>query len=338
VQQKPFIASVSGTGLTEDERAFFRRERPCGCIIFRRNVEAPDQLRRLVSQIREAADVEHFLVLVDQEGGRVQRLSPPHWRAYPPAASFRLRDQIASGSGPRAASLIARLLAEDLHALGINVDCAPVLDVPVAGADGIIGDRAYAMDADEVALYGRAFAQGLLDGGVLPVIKHIPGHGRAKSDSHFFLPVIESRLDDLARTDFAPFAALRDMPLAMTAHIILSCLDGKNPVTVSEHAISTIVRGTIGFDGLLLTDDLSMKALSGRLDDRTKAALAAGCDIALPCNGVMREMEAVAGACGPLEGVSLTRFEAAWAQLRPPQAFNRAEALTLLDEMLAATS
>jgi beta-N-acetylhexosaminidase len=339
VPQKSFIAGISGPILTEAERAFFRREQPCGCILFRRNVQTPDQVRALIAGIRDATGAERFFVAIDQEGGRVQRLGPPHWRRYPPAAAFPALDRIAApGSGLRAARLAARLIAADLHELGINVDCAPVLDIPTAGADGVIGDRAYGTAPELVAAYGRAFAEGLLDGGVLPVIKHIPGHGRAPSDSHFHLPVIDCGLNDLQATDFAPFVRLADMPMAMTAHVILSALDPGRAVTISEPAIAQAIRGAIGFNGLLLSDDLSMRALDGGLESRARAALAAGCDIALHCNGILSEMEAVASACGPIEGASLARFDAAFARLHPPHAFDREQALAALDEMLAAAA
>jgi beta-N-acetylhexosaminidase len=308
--------------------------KPAGIILFARNVVSPDQVKQLVAEARMAAASERFLVLVDQEGGRVQRLSAPHWPRYPKAQAFaRIADE---GRAEECARLCARLIADDLHELGINTSCAPVLDVPVAGADDIIGDRAYGNDPATVIRLGGAVARGLLEGGVLPVMKHIPGHGRAMADSHLSLPVIEAPLSELQQADFTTFAALRHLPMAMTAHVVLTAVDPTAPVTISKKAIDEIVRGFIGFDGLLMTDDLSMKALSGSIGSRTRAALEAGCDIVLHCNGKMAEMAEVAAASPLLEGESRRRFEAAWAHLSEPAPFDRGEAKQALADSLAA--
>ncbi len=241
-------------------------------------------------------------MLVDQEGGRVQRLAEPHWPRYPAARAFaRLRDADRERA-KQAARLCARAMAHDLHALGFNTTCAPVLDVPVPGADNIIGDRAYGDNIESVIELGGAVAEGLLAGGILPVMKHIPGHGRAMADSHLALPVVDTPLDELQASDFAPFRALRHLPMAMTAHVVFTAIDADAPVTVSAKAIDEVIRGFIGFDGLLMSDDLSMQALSGTLEERTRASLAAGCDLALHCNGKMEEMTTVAMASPPLEG------------------------------------
>ncbi len=333
--QNAFICGLDGLCLTSGDARFLREAQPCGLILFRRNVESPDQVRALISEVRDAVGAERFLVLIDQEGGRVQRLSTPHWRRYPPAACFARLYRDDPERAITHARLSAWLMAADLHALGINTDCAPVLDIPVPGASDVIGDRAYGQDAASVIALGRAVAEGLLQGGVLPVAKHIPGHGRAIADSHFFLPVIKTPLAELEATDFQPFVALRDVPLAMTAHVILDSVDPRNAVTVSPSAIGRIIRGTIGFDGLLMSDDLSMRALSGRMGDRARAALDAGCDVALHCNGRMAEMEAVAAAAPPLSGESLRRFHAAFLRLTPPVAHDRGEAAAVVDEMLA---
>lgn len=333
---KSFICGVSGLTLTPGEHAFLSRERPCGFILFRRNVDRPEQVRALVNAVREAVGEDRLLVLVDQEGGRVQRLSSPHWRRYPAAAGFAKLYRSEPERALRAAYLSAWLMAGDLHGLGINTSCAPVLDIPVAGASDVIGDRAYGAEAASIIALGRAVAEGLLAGGVLPVIKHIPGHGRATADSHFFLPVIKTPLAELEASDFQPFAALRDMPMAMTAHVILEAVDRSQPVTISAAAIGSVIRGGIGFDGLLMSDDLSMRALSGRIVDRTRGALDAGCDVALHCNGVLREMEEVAAASGLLAGGALRRYEAAIARIAPPQVHASGEAEAMVNEMLAA--
>jgi beta-N-acetylhexosaminidase len=279
---------------------------------------------------------DRLLVLVDQEGGRVQRLASPHWRTYPPAGAFARHHERAPEEALRFARLSAQAMALDLCELGINTDCAPVADIPVPGASDVIGDRAYGATPDAVAALARAVADGLLAGGVLPVLKHIPGHGRATSDSHFFLPVVKTGLDELRATDFAPFARLADLPVAMTAHVIFEAVDRENPATISKAAVGDIIRREIGFNGLLMTDDLSMRALSGAMADRASRAFAAGCDVALHCNGVMREMQAVAGASPPLAGESLARFDAAWSRLEPPSGLDRELAMAEVQEMLAA--
>ncbi len=331
---RAFICGLSGLGLTEAEKGFIAEMKPAGIILFARNVESPAQVKQLVADARVAAGTERFLVLVDQEGGRVQRLSAPHWPRYPKAQAFgRLANEERAEDCAR---LCARLIAHDLHELGINTTCAPVLDVPVAGADNVIGDRAYGSDPATVIRLGGAVARGLMDGGVLPVMKHVPGHGRAMADSHLALPVIEAPLSELKQSDFTTFAALRDLPMAMSAHVVLTAVDKTAPVTCSKKAIDEIVRGFIGFDGLLMTDDLSMKALSGDYGSRTRAALEAGCDVVLHCNGKMAEMKEVAAASPVLEGASRRRFEAAWARLDNPAPFDRGEAEEALADSLAA--
>ncbi len=308
------VFGCAGTVLTTEETAFFRETRPWGFILFGRNVESPDQVLALTAALRAAAGREDAVVMIDQEGGRVQRLGPPHWRRYPPAAAYRA----AGADGIERRELVrlgARLMAHDLATLGINVDCAPVLDVPTPGAHGVIGDRAFSEAPNEAAVLGRAVAEGLMAGGVLPVVKHIPGHGRAGVDSHHDLPIVTASRAELEASDLPPFQALSDMPLAMTAHVVYAAIDPRRPCTTSRKVISEIVRGVIGFDGLLVSDDLSMKALSGALAQRTRAALAAGCDVALHCNGDLAEMRAVAGAARELAGRSAARARAALARL-----------------------
>jgi beta-N-acetylhexosaminidase len=326
------IFGCAGLHLTADERAFLSDARPWGFILFKRNIEAPDQVRALVEDLRATVGRADAPVLVDQEGGRVQRLGPPHWRRYPPGRAygdFAANDPLARRELTR---LGARLLAHDLSELGINVDCMPVLDVPEAGAHGVIGDRAYAETPDEVAALGRAAAEGLIAGGVLPVIKHIPGHGRARADSHLVLPVVEASFADLDARDFAPFKMLSDMPMAMTAHVIYTAIDPRRPATTSRKVLNRVVRQTIGFDGLLMSDDLSMKALSGDFTERARASLAAGCDVVLHCNGDMTEMKAVAEGARPLAGQAKRRADAVLKRLaRRPEPFDAVGARARFD-------
>ena len=275
-------------------------------------------------------------VLIDQEGGRVQRMGPPHWQKYPAAAKFL---GMSKGDVQEAASLAriaSRLIAHDLTECGINIDCMPVLDCPTPGSNDAIGDRAYAHDPVAIAEIGRAAAEGMLDGGVLPIIKHMPGHGRAMVDSHYTLPVVKDPRDLLEKTDFYPFKRLNDLPIAMTGHIVFSAIDPSGPATTSPMIIRDVIRGWIGFDGLLLSDDVSMKALSGSFAERTEALFAAGCDIALHCNGIMEEAEAVASAAPVLAGRALERAERALSRLKLPQSmFDPVEAAKILEAKLA---
>jgi beta-N-acetylhexosaminidase len=321
------ILGCAGLTLSRDETAFFRDVKPWGFILFARNVETPDQVRRLVDALRETVGRVDAPVLIDQEGGRVQRLKPPHWPVYPPG---RVYGQLA-GNDPllkrEITRLGARLIAHDLASLGINVDCVPVLDVPDPQGHEIIGDRAYGQTPDEVAYLGRAAAEGLIAGGVLPVIKHIPGHGRARADSHLELPVVDASYDELDVRDFAPFRVLSDMPMAMTAHVIYSAIDPKRPATTSKKAMRKVIRGAIGYDGLVMSDDLSMKALSGDFAERAEQALAAGCDVVLHCNGDMDEMKAVVRGTGALKGHAKRRAHAALGRLaRAPEPIDLDEA------------
>lgn len=301
---RALIVGLSGLELTEDERRFFRDIDPWGFILFRRNVADRAQLSRLAAELRAAVG-RRAPVLIDQEGGRVQRMAPPVWPAYP---SGRAYGCIKSPFARReAAWLGARLIAHDLHEVGIDVDCLPVLDVPSPGAHDVIGDRAYGDTADTVASLGRAAAEGLLAGGVLPVVKHIPGHGRAGADSHHDLPVVDAPLAALDTHDFAPFRVLADMPLAMTAHVVFTAIDPVRPATTSPAVIRDIIRGSIGFDGLLMSDDLSMKALQGDFAARARDSISAGCDVVLHCNGDRPEMEQIAGATPLLAGAAAAR-------------------------------
>jgi beta-N-acetylhexosaminidase len=335
---RAFISGCEGVTLTSREFSFFRETRPCGLILFKRNCDTPDQIRALVDSYREAVGDARALVLIDQEGGRVQRLQPPHWRQYPAGRAFALLHARDPETALEAARLGAQLIARDLRALGITVNCAPVADLPVAGAHDVIGDRAYGGSADAVIALARAVADGYLEGGVLPVLKHIPGHGRARVDSHKSLPVIECGRDELCASDFLPFRALAGLPLGMTAHILIPAIDAAAPASASPLIINDVIRGEIGFDGLLMCDDLGMNALSGTMQERARAVLAAGCDVALHCNGTFAEMEAVAAETPLLSGDALRRFDAALARLQPPQAFDEARAEALLAEAVSSLS
>jgi beta-N-acetylhexosaminidase len=301
------IFGLAGPALSADEFAFFRDADPLGFILFKRNCESPQQVRRLIIELRDSVGRGTAPVLIDQEGGRVARLGTPHWRLYPAA-----RDIAALGgkTALEAAWLGARLIADDLVMLGITVDCMPVLDVPAPGADPVIGDRAYGESVEAVVELGEAVCAGLLAGGVLPVVKHIPGHGRASVDSHHALPRVTAARDDLESCDFATFRALSAMPWAMTAHVLYTAIDENLPATVSPRLIEEVIRGSIAFDGLLVSDDLSMAALPGDIGARAGAALAAGCDVVLHCNGDRAEMTAAAGSSSPLSAQARRRLDA----------------------------
>lgn len=330
------IYGCTGPTLTDAERRFFADAEPWGFIIFAHNIETPAQVRALTSELCEVAGRE-APVLIDQEGGRVARFRPPHWRPYPPG---RLYGELYARSrelGLEAARLGSRLIATELNAAGVNVDCLPVLDVPVPGAHDVIGNRAYGTTPEPVIALGRAAAEGLLEGGVLPIIKHIPGHGRAGVDSHLSLPVVETDAKTLSATDFAPFQALADMPIAMTAHVVYAAIDADAPATTSRKVIGDIIRGVIGFDGFLMSDDVSMQALKGTIAERTRASLKAGCDIALHCNGKMDEVEAVAGEAPMLAGDALRRSTAALERLAPPEDFDEQGGLARFRELMGTS-
>ncbi len=331
---RAFITGVSGLTLTEDERAFLREQQPWGFILFKRNVDNPAQVAALVEQLRQTVGQVDAPVLIDQEGGRVQRLGPPHWPIYPPGAAFSTLYEADRQAGLRAAWLSARLIAADLNDLGITVDCLPLADVPVSGADNVIGDRAYGSSPEKVAAISRAVAEGLAQGGVLPVLKHIPGHGRATADSHAQLPTVPVSGEELARTDFAAFVPLADLPMAMTAHVVFSDLDPAQPATTSATIINQVIRGSIGFHGLLMSDDVSMNALNGTIAERTRAIVAAGCDMVLHCNGKLDEMRAVASETPVLAGEAAVRAAHALASRKQPEFFDRVAARAELDELI----
>jgi beta-N-acetylhexosaminidase len=332
---RAFITGIAGLELTADEREFLRAERPWGFILFKRNLDRPAQVSALVHSLREAIDAPDAPVLIDQEGGRVQRLGPPNWPAYPPGAVFGTLYDMDPEIGRTAARLSARLIAADLIDLGITVDCLPLADVPVEGADAVIGNRAYGTEPGKVAAIARAVAEGLEQGGVLPVLKHIPGHGRATADTHFKLPVVDTAKDELERVDFAAFKPLADLPMAMTAHVVFSAFDPEQPATTSATIIDQVIRGSIGFQGLLMSDDVSMNALAGSVAERTRAIVSAGCDMVLHCNGKLDEMREVAAESPVLAGKALARANAALAARRVPQAFDRAAGRIELDALIA---
>jgi beta-N-acetylhexosaminidase len=320
--------------LTSAERSLFIDANPLGFILFARNCIDPDQVRALVADLRSTVGRADAPVLIDQEGGRVARLRPPYWREAPAAARFAELARTSKARAKQAAWLNARMLAADLAELGITVDCAPVLDVPQPGAHKVIGDRAVGDTAELSAMLGRAWCEGLLAGGVLPVIKHIPGHGRALIDSHVGLPVVNAERAELERVDFAPFHALRAMPWAMTAHVVFSALDPSSPATTSPAVIRSVIRGAIGFQSLLVSDDICMSALGGSVDARATAALRAGCDIVLHCNGALTEMEAVATACPPISSGVKGKLLRAEAMRLWPGAFDRMAAAARLAALL----
>jgi beta-N-acetylhexosaminidase len=330
-----FITGLAGPALAAAERDFLREADPWGLILFRRNVETPAQVARLVAEFRTVVGRADAPVLIDQEGGRVQRLAPPHWRAHPPGAAYGALYDRDPAAGLAAARLGARLIAADLASLGITVDCLPLADLPVAGADAVIGDRAYGTTAAKVAAVAGAVADGLMDGGVLPVLKHLPGHGRANADSHETLPVVAADKATLEATDFAAFRPLAHLPLGMTAHVVYTAFDALAPATTSACVIAEAIRGTIGFAGALMSDDVSMGALSGTIAARTRACFAAGCDLVLHCNGRLDEMRDVVAETPALSGEAGRRADAALAARRKPAQFDATEAWERFSIMMA---
>ncbi|NGO51405.1 beta-N-acetylhexosaminidase [Allomesorhizobium camelthorni] len=310
-ESKSMILGCAGKSLSREEIRFYRGECPWGFILFARNISETEQIRDLVDEMRDCVGRPGAPVFIDQEGGRVQRIRPPLAPNYPAGAALGALWRDDHDAGERAAWLLARLHAFDLLKLGITVDCLPVLDVPIEGASDVIGARAYGKEPNSVTALGKASAEGLMAGGVLPVMKHIPGHGRAFADTHFELPIVNASLSDLQRHDFPPFRELSHLPMAMTAHVVYAAVDPDNPATTSGRVVDEIIRGEIGFDGLLISDDTSMKALSGDFPSKAAAILAAGVDIVLHCNGVMEEMAGIASRTTGLEGRTLERAERA---------------------------
>ncbi len=322
------IFGPAGLAVTAWEQSFFRETDPFGFILFARNIDTPDQLRRLTGDLRDTLGRD-APILIDQEGGRVQRMRAPHWREYLPAL-----DQMGRSTDPlRAQYLRYRLIAHELRSVGIDVNCAPLADIAEDATHPFLQNRLYGRDVPTVVAAARACADGLLAGGVLPVLKHIPGHGRARADSHLSLPRVTANADELAAQDFAPFTALRDLPIGMTAHIVFTALDPDNPATTSP-VMMQVIRDQIGFDGLLMTDDLSMQALAGSMSDRATAAIAAGCDLILHCNGDGDEMGQVARAAGAMSDAALTRANHALALRKTPETIDIAALEAEFDALL----
>ncbi|MGA7254508.1 MAG: beta-N-acetylhexosaminidase [Pseudolabrys sp.] len=331
---RAFITGLAGLSISADERAFLREAQPWGLILFKRNVSTPEQVTDLAKSFRDSVGWE-APVFVDQEGGRVQRLGPPHWPAYPAGQRYGEIYDREPTAGTAAARLAGHLIAADLRSLGIDADCVPVADVPLASSDPVIGDRAYGRDPGKVAAIARAIAEGLQAGGVLPVLKHLPGHGRATVDSHHKLPVVDTDRATLEAIDFAAFRALADLPLGMTAHVVFSDIDPVAPATTSVTIVRQVIRGFIGFQGLLMSDDISMNALSGTLAERTRAALVAGCDVVLHCNGDLAQMVAVAGEAPELVGESARRADAALELRVAPDEFDTQAARKIFAQMMS---
>lgn len=332
------IVGVAGKSLSRAEAAFLRDVTPAGLILFARNLESHVQIRALISDVREAVGSDDLLVLIDQEGGRVQRLRPPLGRALPAAAAYGALYARDRDAATAAAFAVFRLLAGDLVDLGINTDCAPVLDIPVPGAHGIIGDRAYGSEPGQIVALAKAVADGLMAGGVVPVIKHIPGHGRATKDSHLALPVVTESRAALSATDFAPFKALNTMPAAMTAHVVFQAIDPDSPASTSAIVTRDIIRGEIGFDGLLMSDDITMKALSGGMRERAERVIASGSDVVLHCSGDLSEMQAAAAGTPALAGRAQERFAAALQVTKARRPFDAAAAEAQLAGLLATAA
>jgi len=331
------IFGCAGPQLEAAERDFFARADPTGFILFARNVESPAQLRALVAALRQSVGREDAPVLVDQEGGRVQRLKPPQWRAAPAPGRFGELAAKDPAKAVEAVRLNARLIAGELVAAGIDTVGAPSLDLRLPGAHQVIGDRAFSADPEIVAALGRAACEGFLAAGVTAVIKHLPGHGRSQVDSHLSLPVVEAPLAELEASDFRPFRALADMPLGMTGHLLIPAIDAERPATISSRVIAEVIRGFIGFQGVLITDDLSMEALSGTVQSRAAAAIAAGCDLALHCNGKLAQMAAIAEALPPISADAAAKL----AEARPRPAAAEADPADLarrLDLLLSGAS
>lgn len=333
---KPVIFGCAGEALTAEEKTFFAVEQPAGIILFRRNVKDPEQVSALIRQIKSCLGRGRVLVLVDQEGGRVQRLGSPHWRR---SLAARVYGKMAAENAEVAQEALRLSILStglELRALGITVDCLPVLDVPQPGSDDIIGDRAFGEEPALVSHLGRVAAEALLEAGILPVVKHIPGHGRAEVDSHKALPRVAATLEALEASDFPPFRALADLPLAMTAHVVYEAIDPDNPATFSAPVIADIIRGSIGFAGLLISDDLSMGALSGTLPERTTRALAAGVDLALHCTGDMAEMLEIAAVLAPADAGIKDKIDAALALIAEPPGHDAQSIIERYNDLMTA--
>jgi beta-N-acetylhexosaminidase len=331
------VVGVAGQRLDVGERQLLRARPPWGFILFKRNCASRAQVWQLVEELRAASGRPAAPVLIDQEGGRVMRLQQPHWPTRLAARRIGMVAEQDLAAGSEAAFLQARVIGHELCALGITINCAPVLDLALPEQTSAIGDRAFSADPEIVPALGQGTIEGYLAAGILPVIKHLPGHGRARVDSHVALPVVETSRATLASSDWAPFRACAGAPLAITAHVLYTTLDRDHPATLSPAIIEEVIRGEIGFAGALLTDDLSMGALGGSLGERTARARAAGCDIAVHCNGCRDEMIEVLDAAGPLDGAAASRVAQALARLASPRGFDPDAAEARLADLLPDT-
>lgn len=316
---KPVIFGLSGTALTVDERAFFRDADPLGYILFKRNCETRAQMLALTDSLRDLSGRADVPILIDQEGGRVARMQPPEWPAFPAGPAFDKLYDLAPSSAIEAARANGHALALMLAEVGVNVNCAPLLDVRQPETTPAVGERTFGSDPMQVAALGRAMLDGMARGGVVGVVKHMPGHGRGVVDSHYELPVVKATDAELER-DIEPFRTLSGAPMGMTCHVVFEAWDAERPATLSPTVIADVIRGRIGFDGLLMTDDIDMKALSGTAGEKAAAAIAAGCDVALDCWARMDEMVEIAGRLGDASAATLARLERAMASVRPEEA------------------
>ena len=330
---KPVIFGLSGPTLTADERAFFAQVEPAGYILFKRNIVDRTQVRALTASLRELAGRDDLAILVDQEGGRVSRLGPPEWPAFPAGPAFDALYEIAPMSGIEAARANGHALGLMLAEVGISVNCAPILDVAQPDTTDAIATRAYGAEPMRVGAMGRAMLEGMAAGGVVGVVKHMPGHGRALVDSHHLLPTVTATEAEL-EVDLEPFRALASAPMGMTSHIVFEAWDAEQPATLSRTVIEEIIRGRIGFDGLLMTDDIDMKALSGTAAGKAAGAIAAGCDLVLDCWARMDEMTAIADRLGPISDRARARLDSAMASVGQPQG-DMADLLAKRDALLA---
>lgn len=330
----PIIYAFSGPELTADEHALFKAANPAGYILFKRNCDAPDQLRALTDSLRELSGRDDVPILIDQEGGRVARLGPPHWPSFPTGEAFGRLYETAPLSAIEAVRVNALAIARLLRDLGINVNCLPLLDVPSPDCHDIIGDRAFGTDPMRVAALGDHTLRGLREGGVVGIVKHIPGHGRATADSHLELPVVTASRDEL-EIDLAPFRKLNRAPMAMTAHVTYTALDPDRCASLSPVVIGDTIRHDIGFDGLLMCDDLSMKALGGSFTERAQGVIAAGCDVALHCSGDFVEMAEIAEAAPPMTKAAHDRLARAMAWADGRSLADPAELAAKRDALLA---
>lgn len=331
---KPVISDVEGLELRADELALFEEFPPFGFILFKRNCDNPDQVRKLTSQMRDCLGKDDVPILIDQEGGRVARLSPPHWKRYPAAGAYSKLYEINANLAEKAVHVHGNLMAADLIDLGINIDCFPDADLFYEGADKVIGDRSYGEFPDKVSVLARAAAEGMISGGVIPVMKHLPGHGRADVDSHDTLPIVDTKIEELRITDFIPFRRMNDLPCAMTAHVVYSDIDKKKCATISKKVIENIIRKEIGFKGVLFSDDLSMRALSEDPAKNAVDALAAGCDLALHCNGTLEERKAVLKATTIMNANSEKRLGSILKQRKKPARIEREKLYAWLMEVI----